>query len=592
MRPSHKSPSYLVRNQYSYCFRMIVPYDLQPFVGKRELRYSLKTGYLGIAKSKARLLAGLFQHFFYWLRSEGKTMQQNNIDEFKRIVNESMRKLLEMIEIHRGVGLVGKEFSKKQKQLLELNESLGMPVGFYSAEWMNILFKMAENGEDASRQSLINFNHEECENVVQDIIKAQHLDVSKDSAEFMLICREYLKASNKWTKIENNRNKGDYSDDVEAMFPLPGDANIGQLPATKQEPEDKGIRFSELIDLYKEEYKNKKKTKTYLQTYRYFIRVMGDKHIETIGRSTIKEFVERARRLPKNINSFKRYRNKTVDEILEMAIPEKEIIHPNTIDKHTNRLKTLFDDAINMFCVYNGKNPVYKVKIGDGSEDDARVPFTINELSRLFSEENYNSVEKPFQFWCPILALFHGLRRREMAQLYLDDIRMSDDGIWVFDINRNTLDKSLKNKSAKRIVPIHPFVLNELGFLTFVEQLRSKGELRLFPELKDSGEDEGYGKQVGAWFNEIYKRKCKIDLSDGKMRDLHSFRKNWNTILMRRKADWFARKKAMGHSSDEMSDLYFGGHPAKDLFDEIISKIDWEKQLDLSHLKKSQFVQK
>jgi len=40
------SPSYLVRNHYSYCFRMNVPMDLQPFIGKKELRYSLKTGYL------------------------------------------------------------------------------------------------------------------------------------------------------------------------------------------------------------------------------------------------------------------------------------------------------------------------------------------------------------------------------------------------------------------------------------------------------------------------------------------------------------------------------------------------------------------
>jgi hypothetical protein len=37
MKASPKSPSYLVRNPYSYCFRMVVPKDLQKFVGKREL---------------------------------------------------------------------------------------------------------------------------------------------------------------------------------------------------------------------------------------------------------------------------------------------------------------------------------------------------------------------------------------------------------------------------------------------------------------------------------------------------------------------------------------------------------------------------
>ena len=39
-------PSYLVRNPYTYCFRMNVPQDLQPYIGRKELRYSSQTGYL------------------------------------------------------------------------------------------------------------------------------------------------------------------------------------------------------------------------------------------------------------------------------------------------------------------------------------------------------------------------------------------------------------------------------------------------------------------------------------------------------------------------------------------------------------------
>jgi hypothetical protein len=38
------SPSYLIRNRYSYGFRLRVPADLQEYVGKKELRYSLRTG--------------------------------------------------------------------------------------------------------------------------------------------------------------------------------------------------------------------------------------------------------------------------------------------------------------------------------------------------------------------------------------------------------------------------------------------------------------------------------------------------------------------------------------------------------------------
>lgn len=59
-----KSPSYLIRNPYTYCFRMNVPEDIQRYVGKKEWRYSLKTGFVGIAKQKARMLAGNIQYLF------------------------------------------------------------------------------------------------------------------------------------------------------------------------------------------------------------------------------------------------------------------------------------------------------------------------------------------------------------------------------------------------------------------------------------------------------------------------------------------------------------------------------------------------
>jgi len=50
MPPITKSPSYLIRNQYFYCFRMNAPVDLQKVMGKKELRYSLHTCLMYIAE--------------------------------------------------------------------------------------------------------------------------------------------------------------------------------------------------------------------------------------------------------------------------------------------------------------------------------------------------------------------------------------------------------------------------------------------------------------------------------------------------------------------------------------------------------------
>ena len=69
MSSTSTSPAYLVRNAHSYCFHMRIPADLQSRIGKKELRYSLKTGYLGHAKMRSRLMAGLMQNLFERMRT-------------------------------------------------------------------------------------------------------------------------------------------------------------------------------------------------------------------------------------------------------------------------------------------------------------------------------------------------------------------------------------------------------------------------------------------------------------------------------------------------------------------------------------------
>jgi len=44
------------------------------------MRYSLKTGYIGLAKSKARLLAGLIQHYFRKIRELSKLKSLSDKD--------------------------------------------------------------------------------------------------------------------------------------------------------------------------------------------------------------------------------------------------------------------------------------------------------------------------------------------------------------------------------------------------------------------------------------------------------------------------------------------------------------------------------
>ncbi len=92
--PTSRSPSYLVRNPYSYCFRMFVPKDLQPYIGRKELRYPLKTGYLATAKYKARFMAGQVQRLFKFLRKGNTALKKLSDNQIQELIEKYLKGLI------------------------------------------------------------------------------------------------------------------------------------------------------------------------------------------------------------------------------------------------------------------------------------------------------------------------------------------------------------------------------------------------------------------------------------------------------------------------------------------------------------------
>lgn len=65
-----------------------MPSDLYRFIGRKELRYSLKTGYIGIAKTKARILAGQVQLLFRFLRKGDRQLSQLSEEKIQEMVQQ------------------------------------------------------------------------------------------------------------------------------------------------------------------------------------------------------------------------------------------------------------------------------------------------------------------------------------------------------------------------------------------------------------------------------------------------------------------------------------------------------------------------
>ena len=72
-----------------------------------------------------------------------------------------------------------------------------------------------------------------------------------------------------------------------------------------------------------------------------------------------------------------------------------------------------------------------------------------------------------------VLALFTGCRLEELAQLHLKDIHEVKTACGS-SISTMKGRKRLKTKAAIRLVPIHPFILNDLKFLDYVRKLEKE----------------------------------------------------------------------------------------------------------------------
>jgi integrase len=562
MKPLARSPHHLVRNLHSYCFRVNVPKDLQHLVGRRELRYSLRTGAIGVARVKAQIIAAQVHRIFQCLRSGGRKMNDLTDEKIQELVQQYLKKYIEGLETRHlddDSPIVTREdfhsyLGDLDSYKNDIIEYLG--IGDYETVEKNVTLLLEEN-------------------VIEGI--------NKDSAAYVKLCRGVLRAQLQGIEIEKKQMSSGLIETLEDRFR--GEPVTSIRTSNGRE---KGLLISEVIERFADEAKTNWRDKTKeenLAILNFFVRVVGDIPIQAVSRRTVGDFKQTLRKLPPNINKNPKYRNKTIPEIVRMEVPQT--MSDTTISKYLTRVGALFDYA-RKNGLYDGENPATGMNPPkDKRAHEARAPFSQEELIKLFCSEDYleDKFKEPYQFWMPMLALYTGARLNELSQLHLTDIRKAEDETWVFDINDEG-EKYLKAKASRRIIPIHPFLLEDLNFLSWVESLKAKGQQRLFPQLK-KGRD-GYGRNVSRWFNEVYKQKCGIVTEDRK-KDFHSFRATFVTQLVHQRVNDRMRLQVEGHSAGkDMTSVYADPFPAKQLYEEVIAKLDYG--IDLSHLKNSKFV--
>ena len=565
------NPSYLVRQPSSYCFRMVVPSDLQELVGKRELRYSLRTGFLSEAKYRARRMAGFTQGLFKRLRRQG-TMAELSDADIKKLLADHLQEMLREAELDR----TSKDKPMSRDDLDDYDEMLSL----WQAE---------------AREALATNNYKimSVPRRVNELLAEKGIKVDPDSISYRKICRELLKADVQYFQVEQARACGDYS--KEEQLPL---STTAVTTETQEEPPE---LLSTVIERYVSEREaagtwGREKTKeTFLSCVKLLIEVIGDVPIRSIDRKVMSKYKAALQGLPSNMKKVKKFRDKTVAQLLDMEIEKALRMHPNTVRKYFGWAGTLFKWAV--LNGYLDRNPAEEMNLPKPKES-SRNPFNKDDLNSLFRSEEYlnDSHEEPHRFWLPILGLFTGCRLNELCQLRLDDIR-EVDGVWVFDINETSAvegeggeereegeGKGLKTGSSARLIPLHPLLEKDLRFVQYVESLRSKGETRLFPELKY--QYETYAHYASKWFNNIYRIKCGIKKDSGKV--FHSFRHTFSNALKQAGVNLAMIAELDGHAAGTMTDWYTHKFPPKERLESAMVKLKYK--VDLSHLKGSRFV--
>ncbi|NGM20411.1 site-specific integrase [Roseomonas stagni] len=281
-------------------------------------------------------------------------------------------------------------------------------------------------------------------------------------------------------------------------------------------------------------------------TLRLFMDVCGDKPVNAYGRGDVTRFLDMLRQLPKTYGKSTKDRDRRAADIIAAAPADAPRLTDKTVKRHHTALTQFLRFAVDGGHLTVAQHTELTAKHRFREEQkarDQRDTWTPEELRTLFRSPVWTGCAGPnrrsepgshiirdARFWLPILALYHGARLEEFADLYRRDV-WHDEGTWALRLvetkdNGEAGDRSLKSEAATRVIPLHAELIR-LGFLAYVAKTAPNPNDPLFPDLAPQGKDCKRGPRITRWFVE-YRRAIKVFRPGVAM---HAFRHNAITRL-------------------------------------------------------------
>ncbi|NQZ24515.1 MAG: site-specific integrase [Colwellia sp.] len=257
-------------------------------------------------------------------------------------------------------------------------------------------------------------------------------------------------------------------------------------------------------------------------------------------------------KLPANRNKKKQYKNKTIQQLIELNCPPQS---PRTVKGIIERYSSFFEWLVK--SDYVDKNYFHKLRVAipKRKESELRQRWDDSSLLTLFDSEVYtqHKLTHPYMFWLPLLALYTGSRQNEIAQLYVSDVK-EVDGILLIDINEQKKHQKLKNTNSARLIPIHQHLI-DLGFINYLNIRKKRNSTLLFDGLLNNLNEaprDGLGNKAGKWFQR-YRKKLNITHVD-----FHSFRHTVADEFKQKQVNETQAQGILGHISDSETYRRYG----------------------------------
>lgn len=571
-------PEYLIRRPSGYHLRVAVPYHLRSIVGLSEVKRSLGP----LPKKEARLAAqqigAALLRYFHLLGMNHYRKEDMQHSEIRQRIKEIIDSLLI-------------EFEKEYYYAPDRRNPI--PDWEHEEHWFDNL-TATKSAIDTIKKEMARGEIGGAFKMAYDL--ATQWGIAADSGEFKFLCKELQEAYFGYFEAVRGRMEGKIPRFIEPTTASAGAAT--QAPNTPTGP-----TISEAWKEYEQQmltvggkngWGTAKTHQKHVSVMEDFIDYFDDAPLNAIRkRPEILEFRDAMKRRPNGRNKFIEFRTLSLRDLMKLDIPEEKQCDESTINNNYYCVAQFFKWCVETEYLQanpcTATYPIYDVKDEDGG--NKTPPFAPKELSVLFAPANIKTnAGQRNHVWHMLIALYQGMRAKEIAQLQVADIK-EEGGCWYFDINDNrrsklNYPKSLKNKNSKRRIPIHPALL-DLGFLDLVKVKKVQGD---DAQILDSFD---IGKQLTNWFihpKQGYMAKCAIEKTtdDGASKRYHSFRATFITQAEVCHLDAAVRQQLVGHARQDISRTH-GGYINHQLIDWLtrakseISKVSF--QLDLPALK-------